>query len=86
MFDYKRNYVETYAARKTFLKDPKLYFSAITKLPTNERTVAFSLLQKSGVNTALLSIPTNKLQLTLKAINTLKKGIGRAMESGSIGI
>lgn len=86
MFGYKRNYVETYAARKTFLKDPKLYFSMITKLPTNERSVAFKLLQKSGVNTALLNIPTNKLQLTMKAINTLKKGIGKAIESGSIGI
>ncbi len=86
MFKYKRNYVESYAARKTFLKDPKLYFSMITKLPTNEKAVAFKLLQKTGVNTALMSIPTNKLQLTMKAINTLKKGIGKAIESGSIGI
>ncbi|MDE1207653.1 MobB family relaxase [Tenacibaculum larymnensis] len=86
MFGYKRNYVETYKARKTFLKDPKLYFSMITKLPTNKKAVAFKLLQKSGVNTTLLSIPTNKLQLTIKAINKLKKGIGKAIESGSIGI
>ena len=86
LFKYKRNYVESYTARKTFLKDPKGYFSAITKLPTNERTMAFKLLQKTGVNTSLLSIPTNKLQLTMKAINTLKKGIGKAIESGSIGI
>lgn len=48
--------------------------------------MAFKLLQQSGVNTALLSIPTNKLQLTLKAINKLKKGIGKAIELGSIGI
>ncbi|RNL90311.1 mobilization protein [Sinomicrobium pectinilyticum] len=86
MFGYKRNYVESYKARKTFLNDPKLYFSTITKLPTNERAVAFRLLQKSGVNTALLSIPTNKIQLTIKAINALKKGIGKAIESGSIGV
>lgn len=86
MFRYKRNYVESYTARKVFLKDPKLYFSTITNLPANERAVAFKLLQKSGVDTALFSIPTNKLQLTMKAINTLKKGIGRAIESGSIGI
>jgi hypothetical protein len=58
----------------------------ITKLPTNEKVIAFKLLQKSGVNTTLLSIPTNKLQLTMKAINQLKKGIGKAIESGSIGI
>lgn len=86
LFKYKRNYVESYTARKTFLKDPKRYFSAITKLPTNERAMAFKLLQKTGANTSLLSIPTNKLQLTMKAINTLKKGIGKAIESGSIGI
>ncbi|WP_417444183.1 MobB family relaxase [Joostella sp.] len=86
MFNYKRNYVESYTARKTFLKDPKLYFSSITKLPINERALAFKLLQKTGVNTTLLQIPTSKLQLTIKAINALKKGIGKAIESGSIGI
>ena len=86
MFGYKRNYVETYTARKTFLKDPKLYFSMLTRLPTNEKAVAFKLLQKSGVHTTLLSIPMNKLQLTIKAINKLKRGIGKAIESGSIGI
>lgn len=86
MFGYKRNYVESYKARKTFLNDPKLYFSTITKLPANERAAAFKLLQKTGANTALLSIPTNNLQLTIKAIKVLKKGIGKAIESGSIGI
>tara|TARA_R110001583_G_scaffold49447_4_gene154871 strand:+ start:3542 stop:4576 length:1035 start_codon:yes stop_codon:yes gene_type:complete len=86
LFGYNRNYVETYTARKTFLKNPKLYFSIITKLPTNEKALAFKLLEKAGVSTALLHIPTSKLQLTLKAINLLKKGIGKAIESGSIGI
>lgn len=86
MFRHNRNYVETYRARKTFLKDPKLYFSFIAKLPTSERALAFQLLQKSGVDTTVLRIPTNKVQLTLKAINVLKKGIGKAIESGSIGI
>ncbi|MFY0712617.1 mobilization protein [Seonamhaeicola sp. NFXS20] len=86
LFKYKRNYVESYTARKTFLKDPRLYFSIITKLPANERALAFKLLQKTGVNTTLFNIPTNKLQLTMKAINTLKKGLGKAMESGTIGI
>ena len=86
MFGHKRNYVETYSARKTFLKDPKLYFSMISKLPTNERAIAFQLLQKAGVDTTLLRIPATKLQVTLKAINLLKKGIEKAIESGSIGI
>src|SRR5690606_1690369 len=39
MFGYRRNYVESYSARKTFLKDPKRYFSAITKLPTSEKAM-----------------------------------------------
>lgn len=86
MFGYKRNYVASYAARKTLLKDPKRYFYEIKKLPINERTMAFKLLKQTGVNTALLSIPTNKLQLTMKVINALKKGVGKAIESGSIGI
>lgn len=86
LFHYRRNYVETYTARKTFLKDPRLYFATITQLPTNEKALAFKLLQQSGADTTLLRIPTNKVQLTLKAINALKRGIGRAIESGSIGI
>ena len=86
LFRYNRNFVETYTARKTFLKDPKLYFSIITKLPTNEKALAFKLLQKAGVSTSLLHLPTNKFQVTVKAINLLKKGIGKAIESGSIGI
>lgn len=86
LFKYQRNYVETYTARKTFHRDPKLYFSMITKLPANDRTLAFQLLHKIGVDTTLLRMPTTKLQMTLKAINLLKRGVGKAIESGSIGI
>jgi hypothetical protein len=43
-------------------------------------------LGKSGVNTSLLNIPTNQVQLALKALQRLKQGIGKAIESGSIGI
>ena len=84
MFNFKRNYVETYTARKTFLKDPKNYFSMISGLPTHERAMAYKLLSKSGVH--IPKIPTNTVQLTYKAINRIKKGIGKAIESGSIGI
>jgi hypothetical protein len=86
LFQYKRNYVESYTARKTFVKNPKLYFSILSGLPTNERAIAFKLLGKSGVNTSLLNIPTNQVQLALKALQRLKQGIGKAIESGSIGI
>lgn len=86
LFQYKRNYVETYNARKTFVKNPKLYFSVLAGLPTNEKAVAFKLLNKAGMNTSLMNIPTNKVQLALKVIKKLKQGIDVAIKSSSIGI
>ncbi|MCB0463888.1 MAG: MobB family relaxase [Flavobacteriaceae bacterium] len=84
LFKYRRNYVETYTARKTFLKDPKEYFSMISGLPNNERALAYKLLSKTGV--PIPKIPINTAQLTYKAISRIKKGIGNAIESGSIGV
>lgn len=86
LFDYKRNYVETYQARKTLDKSPLLYYKSIMGLPTNEKVIAFKLLGKAGLNTPLMNVPTNKVQVVLKAIKQLKRGIGKAIESGSIGI
>lgn len=86
LFHYKRNYVERYQSRKTLKVDPKLYFSMLSGLPTHEKAVAFKLLAKSGVNTELLNIPTNKVQLAYKAFMKLKQGIERAVQSSSIGI
>lgn len=86
LFDYKRNYVETYQARKTFVKQPQQYYASIMGLPTNEKAVAFKMLGKAGLSTPLMNIPTNKVQLVLKAIKQLKRGMGKAIESGSIGI
>ena len=86
LFNYKRNYVETYKARKAFIKNPQQYFASIMGLPTNEKTIAFKLLAKSGVNTSLMNISTNKVQLTLKAIKKLKQDIDIAIKSSSISI
>tara|TARA_R110002050_G_scaffold291662_1_gene446389 strand:- start:3120 stop:4154 length:1035 start_codon:yes stop_codon:yes gene_type:complete len=86
LFNYKRNYVETYTAKKTFVKNTQAYYAAILGLPTSERAVAFKLLGKTGVNTTIATLPTNKVQLVLKAIKQIKRGVGKAMESGSIGI
>lgn len=85
-FGYQRNYVETYKARKTLVKNPSAYFKSIMGLPTNQKSIAFKLLGKSGVNTSLLNVPTNKVQLALKAIKKLKRGIDKAIQSSSIGI
>tara|TARA_R110001583_G_scaffold192614_1_gene359316 strand:+ start:26203 stop:27186 length:984 start_codon:yes stop_codon:yes gene_type:complete len=86
LFAYKRNYVETYQARKTLVKQPQKYYANILGLSTNEKAIALKLLGKSGLHTPLANIPTNKVQLVLKAIKQIKHDIGKAIESGSIGI
>lgn len=84
-FGYRRNFIETYQARKIFIKDPKFYLTSILGLPTNEKAIAFKLMKEAGIFFPA-SIPTNQVQLTLKMINNLKRGIGVAVRSGSIGI
>ncbi|WP_047419543.1 MobB family relaxase [Cellulophaga sp. Hel_I_12] len=86
LFKYQRNYVEKYVSRKLFIKDTKQYYTNIMGLPANEKALAFKLLGKAGLPTPLMNIPTNKVQLVLKAVQYLKRGVGKAIESGSIGI
>ncbi len=83
-FGYKRNYAESYKSKKDFIKNPKLYFSTLLGLPANEKAVAFKILGKAGVPIA--SIPTTKVQLALKTIKYLKRGVDVAIKAGSIGI
>lgn len=83
-FGYQRNYAESYQSKKDYIRNPKLYFSTLLGLPKSERALAFKILAKSGIHVP--NIPTNKVQLALKAFNTLKKGVDIAIKSGSIGI
>jgi hypothetical protein len=83
-FGYKRNYAESYKSKKDFIKNPKLYFTILLGLPASEKAIAFKMLAKSGVPIA--SIPTNQVQLALKTIRYLKRGVDVAIKSGSIGI
>jgi len=83
-FGYKRNYAESYKSKKDFIKNPRLYFSTLLGLPASEKAVAFKILGKAGVPTK--SIPTNKVQLALKTIRYLKRGVDIAIKSGSIGV
>ena len=83
-FSYNRNYVEKFQTRKTLVQNPKLYYQGILGLPTNEKGIALKLLGKSGMH--LPQIPTNKVQLALKTIKALKRGVGVALKSSSIGI
>ena len=86
LFGYDRNYVETYTGRKTFIKDPHRYFARLLKLPTNERSAAFKLLGKAGVNIPNLNIPKSKVELALKTVRHFKKAMDTARNAGSIGI
>ncbi|SNZ01707.1 MobB family relaxase [Flagellimonas pacifica] len=83
-FGYRRNFVETYHARNLLDKDPKRFFTLLLGLPTHEKQAARQLLFKAGIKVP--TIPVNKVQLAYKALIQLRKGIGKAMESGSIGI
>ncbi|WP_422350816.1 MobB family relaxase [Flagellimonas sp.] len=83
-FSYKRNFVERYTSRNLLDKDPKKFFGMLAGLPANERQAAFQLLNKAGIN--LPTIPVNQAQVAYKALMKLKRGIGKAMDSGSIGI
>ena len=83
-FSYNRNYAESYKSKKDFIKNPKLYFTTLLGLPASEKAIAFKMLAKSGVPIA--SIPTNQVQLALKTIRYLKRGVDIAIKSGSIGI
>ena len=83
-FVYKRNYAESYQAKKAFVKNPNAYFSTLLGLPTHEKALAFKILGKAGV--PIVDIPTSQVQLALKTIRTLKRGIDIAIKSGSIGI
>jgi hypothetical protein len=86
LFNYKRNFVETYEARKSYLKDPHHYFAHLLGLPTNERSAAFKILGKAGVRVPQVNIPTNKVQMALKTIKQFKKAMDLARSSSSIGI
>lgn len=86
MFKYKRNFVESYDARKIYLKDSHKYFAHLLGLPTGERGVAFKILGKAGVKVPMLNIPTSKVQVALKVIKKFKKAMDVARSASSIGI
>ena len=84
-FGYHRNFAETYQARKEFIKNPKIYFAALMKLPTNEKALAFKLMGKAGIP-MMPSIPVTHAQLAMKIFKGLRRGAEVAIKSSSIGI
>lgn len=86
LFKYDRNFVESYSAHKMYKRDTYKFFAQLMALPTNERSAAFKIMGKSGMHIPNLNIPTNKVQLALKAFKQLKRTIDVAKDAGSIGI
>ena len=84
-FGYKRNFAETYKARKDFIKNPNLYFAALMKLPANEKALAFKMITKSGLP-IVPSIPVSQAQIALRVFKRLRRGAEVAIKSSSIGI
>ncbi|TDU33763.1 hypothetical protein BXY82_3060 [Gelidibacter sediminis] len=84
-FGYKRNFAETYKARKDFVKNPNLYFAALMKLPANEKALAFKMITKIGLP-IIPSIPVSQAQIALRVFKRLRRGAEVAIKSSSIGI
>ena len=84
-FGYQRNFAETYKARKDCIKNPKIYFASLMKLPTNEKALAFKIMGKAGIP-IMPSIPVTQAQLAMKVFNRLRRGVEVAIKSSSIGI
>ena len=84
-FGYKRNFAETYKARKDFVKNPNLYFAALMKLPANEKALAFKMITKTGLP-IVPSIPVSQTQIALRIFKRLRRGAEVAIKSSSIGI
>ncbi len=79
-FNYKRNFVEQYNSRKTYIQSPKKYYSLLLKLPTNERKVAMGLLKTSGIGVS--NIPDARVRFAVKQV---QKAIELGLKSSSIG-
>jgi hypothetical protein len=86
MFGYNRNYVEQYNARKTLSQDPLRYFTKLAQLPTSEKAVAMALLSKAGIRNPIPNIPKSNLEVAMRTIRQLKKGLEVTRRSGSIEI
>jgi hypothetical protein len=84
-FGYKRNFAETYKARKDFVKNPNLYFAALMKLPANEKALAFKMITKTGLP-VIPSIPVSQAQIALRVFKRLRRGAEIVIKSSSIGI
>ncbi len=85
-FGYKRHYVEQYQARKTLVSKPDVYVQKLWKMTPRQRKLGFKILRESGIKTSVPTVPVNQAQLAAKVLKQIKKGVSRALRSGSIEI
>ncbi|WP_093026438.1 MobB family relaxase [Pustulibacterium marinum] len=85
-FGYKRHYVEQYQARKTLLKNPDAYVKKLWQMAPSQRKLGFQILREAGIKTSVPTVPVNQAQLAAKVLKQIKKGVSRAIRSGSIEI
>lgn len=82
MFDYNRNFVESYGARKVFAKNAHDYYAHLKGLSPAEKRIAFSILNQSGIRLPVLNFAPNQVSFALKHI---KKALQVGIRSSSIG-
>ena len=82
LFGYNRNYVESYEARKTFIKYPQKYYSHLNSLSVPEKRIAFMLLGQTGISIPHLNLAPNQVSFALRQ---LKKALSVGVRSSSIG-
>ena len=80
-FSYDRNYVESYAARKTLQKNPTNYYRHMMSLPLTERKLAFKLMQEAGLIPKAANISPLQANRVLKIF---KRAAELAIKSSSI--
>jgi hypothetical protein len=86
MFGYNRNYVEQYQARKTLSQNPLQYFAKLAQLPASEKAIAMTLLSKAGAKVPIPTIPKSNLEVAMRTLRQLKRGLEISRRSGSIEI
>lgn len=81
LFNFDRNYVETYAAQKLFKKDPHKYYTQLNALPREEKETAFRLLEEKRT-----PVPGVSAALSRFALKQVKKVLDAGLRSGEMGV
>ncbi len=82
LFNYQRNFVESYDAKKILAKDPQKFYSSLQHLTPAEKKIALKLMDQAGLKLPMLNLNPNQASFVLKQI---KRAIGVAVRSSSIG-